>query len=405
MDAHLLRAEFHHRRGAFFYVFAMAQFVDRNCRFVAMRDRPDDVLRSECGIPAEEHIGNARLHRDLIDDGHAPSVEFETDVALDPWKRIFLPDRHQYVVALHQHVRLTGGYQLAMALGVVCSSYFLKHDAAKLAVLVFEFQRHQKIENGNAFVLRVFFLPRRGFHFLKAAAYDHFDFLAAEPLRRTAAVHRGIAAAEHNHALADFIDMSERHAGEPVDADMNIFCRFFAPRNVEIAPARRAGADEDRIVFLGEQLFKAVDEAATLELDADIEDIADFLVDHGFGQPKFRNLRADHSAGLRVAIEYCDLIAERCEITRDGERCRSRANQRNALAVFLGGRFRQTFADVFLVVGSDALKPADRNGLRFAGSVCRDRHTQRIIFLDATAAACRFARAVAGAAQNPGENV
>ena len=59
------------------------------------------------------------------------------------------------------------------------------------------------------------------------------------------------------------------------------------PGDIEVAPARRAGADEDRVVVLREQLLQAVDVAATAELDADIEDIADFLVDHRFGQPKF----------------------------------------------------------------------------------------------------------------------
>ena len=41
--------------------------------------------------------------------------------------------------------------------------------------------------------------------------------------------------------------------GQPVDADMDVGGRFLPAGNVEIAAARRAGADEDRVEILGEQ--------------------------------------------------------------------------------------------------------------------------------------------------------
>ena len=69
------------------------------------------------------------------------------------------------------------------------------------------------------------------------------------------------------------------------------------PGIVEVAPARRAGADEDRVVVLGEQRLQAVDALAAAELDAEVEDVADLLVDHRFGQAEARDLRADHAAG------------------------------------------------------------------------------------------------------------
>src|SRR5437762_8237863 len=63
----------------------MAQFVDRDRRLMAVRDGPDNVLRPERRIPAEEHVGQGRLHRLRIDRGHAPAIELDADVALDPF--------------------------------------------------------------------------------------------------------------------------------------------------------------------------------------------------------------------------------------------------------------------------------------------------------------------------------
>ena len=118
--------------------------------------------------------------------------------------------------------------------------------------------------------------------------------LAAEAARGAAAVHRGVAAAEHDHALADLVDVAEGDAGEPVDADVDVGGGFLAAGHVEVAAARRAGADEDRVVALGQQRLQAVDALAEADLDADVEDVADLLVDH--------RSRAGGSAGSGVRI-------------------------------------------------------------------------------------------------------
>ena len=74
------------------------------------------------------------------------------------------------------------------------------------------------------------------------------------------------------------------------------------PGNVEVAAARRAGADEDRVVAFGEQRLQAVDALAEARLDAaDAEDVADLLVDHLLGQAEARDLAADHAAAARLA--------------------------------------------------------------------------------------------------------
>src|SRR5438876_7989536 len=98
--------------------------------------------------------------------------------------------------------------------------------------------------------------------------------------------------------------MAERHARQPVDADVDVLGGFPAARDVEVAAARRAGADEDRIPALGEQRLHAVDVAAAAKLHAEVEDVAALLVDDTIGQAELWYLRAHHPAGAEVRIEH-----------------------------------------------------------------------------------------------------
>jgi len=86
-------------------------------------------------------------------------------------------------------------------------------------------------------------------------------------------------------------------------------------------------------------------------------------------------------------VEYGDVVTQRREIARDGERRGAGADAGDAPAVFLCGGLRHPRLDVTLVVGGDALQAADRDGFRLLA----------VIFFDATPPARRLARAVAGA--------
>ena len=70
---------------------------------------------------------------------------------------------------------------------------------------------------------------------------------------------------------------------------MDVGGGFLAAGDVEVAAARRARADEDRIPVLGEQRFQAVDALAADEFDAEVEDVVAFLVDDRFRQPEARD--------------------------------------------------------------------------------------------------------------------
>src|SRR3954469_7822091 len=136
---------------------------------------------------------------------------------------------------------------------------------------------------------------------------------------------------------------------------MDVGGGFLATGDVELATARRAGANEDSIIFFAEPLLQAVDALAALELDAEVEDVIGLLVDHGIRQAEFWNLAPHHAARLGIGIEYSAVIAKRREVARHRQRSRTAADKGNALAV-LCKRFRHPVFDVVLEVGGDALQ-------------------------------------------------
>src|SRR5262249_17707077 len=159
---------------------------------------------------------------------------------------IGLADRHKVAAALRIELRL----------------HLLKYHSSQPARLMGELLRHQPVEDRDALVHRVLFLPSRCLHLLEAAADDDCHLLATEPARRSTAIHRRVAAAEHDDTAPDLVDMAEGDAGQPVDADMDMAGRFASTRNVEIAAARRAAPDKDRIPFVTQQRLQATDKFA-----------------------------------------------------------------------------------------------------------------------------------------------
>src|SRR3546814_14701907 len=83
-----------------------------------------------------------------------------------------------------------------------------------------------------------------------------------------------IAAAEHQHALADPSDVAEVDVGQPVEADVDVRRAFPASRQVAVAPARGAAADEDGVEVLREQFLHRIDAPVADEIDAPVADVA-----------------------------------------------------------------------------------------------------------------------------------
>src|SRR5580698_6462387 len=170
---------------------------------------------------------------------------------------------------------------------------------------------------------------------------------------------------------------------------MDVLGRFLAARNIEIAAAWCAAADENRVVIFGQHRLQAVDALVADELDAEIENVIAFLVDHAFRKTEFRNLRTHHAAGFWILIEHDAFIAHRGKVPCHSERGRATAHERDALAVLLFDGLRHPVLDVTLEIGGDALQAADRDGLS----------------LDASAAACGLTWAIAGAPENSRKHV
>lgn len=211
VDAHLLRGDVHLRQRALGDVLAREQPVDRQRGVVTVRDGPDDVLGAEGGVAAEEHLRICRDESLRIDLGHVPLVELDAAVLFDPGEGVLLADRDQHVVAFEGLVGLARGNEIAAAFGVVLRLHLLEGDAGELAVVVNEGNGNEEVEDRDILVDRVFLLPGRGLHLVEAGAHDNLDVFAAKPARGAAAIHCGVAAAEHDHALADLVGMAERH--------------------------------------------------------------------------------------------------------------------------------------------------------------------------------------------------
>src|SRR5258708_2958697 len=103
VDAHLRTDEVHPLRRPLRERNALTKVVDADRRLMRVLDRPDDVERTPRRVSAEEDAGPRALVGDLVDDGRAPLVELDPDVALDPRKRSLLADREDDVGRGEEH--------------------------------------------------------------------------------------------------------------------------------------------------------------------------------------------------------------------------------------------------------------------------------------------------------------
>ena len=234
------------RRAGRHHVFALQVQVDGDGGRVSLGHRGDDVFRTERRVAAEEHVRQGRLERLLIQHGHAPLVERQADIAFNPREGVLLTDGYQYLVAGHGF-HAARGDQRPLATGVTLDFHMLELDARQHAAVVLEGHRHHAVADDNAFVECFFLLPGRGLHLVEAGTHDNLHVLGAKAARRTAAVHGGVATAQHHHAAPHGFHMAERQIRQPFDTDMNMGRRLGAPGQVCLAAARCTRAHEDGI--------------------------------------------------------------------------------------------------------------------------------------------------------------
>ena len=349
---------------------------------------PDDVLRSPGGIAAEEHVGARRLERCLVHHWHVPLVERDADVALDPREGVVLTDGEDDRVARHDD-RLNHRAGLTPVRRGPLQPLELHAD--ELAVFDHEALRRVILDDVDAFFLGILELPWRRFEKFASATRDHVGVGATEPARRAAAIHGGVAHADDEYLLANRLDMAEVHRAEPLDADVDLVAHGRVPssRNVELFALGGAAAHEDGVVLLIEQRAQARYRRVVPDLGAHVDDALRLLIEHLLGETERRNVHAHQATRLRVLFVDHDLVAERQEVVRYGERRWAGADERDALAVAVGDRLREIGADVVAQIGGHALETADGDGRA----------------VNATASAGGLAGAIAGSSQNAGKDV
>ena len=307
-------------------------------------------------------------------------------LALDERKRVVLPDREHDRVARKD---LASDDLLLQPLGSLDRPELVELHPGQHAVLDDEAHRLQVLDDLDALFLGVLELPRRRLEVLSRLARDDLDVGGAEPLRRPAAVHGGVADADDEHALADRLHVAEVNRLQPLDADEDLVGVVTAG-DVQLLALRRAASDEDRVELVAvEQRLQAVHRRVVADLDAHVDDVADFLVEDVFGQAERGNVDAHQPAGPRQLLENRHLVAERREVVGDRERGGARADEPDLLAVRDRRRFRQQVLHLVTIVRRDALQPADGDGLS----------------IDARAPAGRFARPVAGTPEDSRKDV
>jgi hypothetical protein len=184
----------------------------------------------------------------------------------------------------------------------------------------------------------VFLLPGRRLHLLEAGAHDDLHVLAAEARDER---QQSIAVLPPPSTITrlPILSMWPKETLTASRCRYGCWLRgFLAAGNVEIAPARRAGADEDRVVA-SRAAPSGCRRAAAAKSRRRDRGCSRLLVDHRIRQAEFRDLRAHHAAGLRVAVEDHDLVAERREVARDGQRGRAAPMQATRLPFFWRGPF------------------------------------------------------------------
>jgi hypothetical protein len=307
---------------------------------------------------------------------------------LDPREGRLLADRDDGVVA-REGLQGSAGRHQQTAPVLVDRPDRLEHHGRETAAVHDELLGHQTVMNGDALAPNIVLLPGRRLHLGERRAGNDRHASAAQAPRRARTIHRGVAAADYHHALADAADVAEPDVGEPFHADVDVCGGGDAAGKIEVEPARRAGADEHGIRPLCEQRLEAPDIRGAAELDAEVEDVADLLVNYSLGHAEMRDAGAHHAAGHRISVEDDAAVTERRQVTGDGKGRRAAVHEGDALAVPAGGELRQERADLALVIGRGTLQAADRHRL----------------LLHPAAAAGGLARPIAGATQDAGEDI
>ena len=267
------------------------------------------------------------------------SSNANAEIALDPRKRVFLPDRDEHVVARESaRAARRSAASCRRPRSSRCAATFSNTHAGQPAALVRELQRHEVVVDRDALVHRVFLFPRQTPSSRRSP--ERTTTCTSSPPSRRELRQQSIAVLPPPSTTTrlpirvvwpnDTDDSQSMPIWMLAAASLRPGMSRSRPRG---APLPMNTASHFSVASRREQLRERIDARATAELDAAVEDVAHLLVDDAIGKPELGNLRAHHAARLRVAVEHDAFVAERREIARDGQRRGTGADQRDALAV------------------------------------------------------------------------
>jgi hypothetical protein len=118
---------------------------------------------------------------------------------------------------------------------------------------------------------------------------------------------------------------------------------------------------KDGVETLAQQRLHALHGRVVANLHAHIQDVVDLFAKHLLRQPERRDIGTHQPARLILLFKNRDLIAQRHQIVRHGERSRARARQRDAFAVLSAQALWAADASLHRDVGRHALQTANRN--------------------------------------------
>ena len=349
--------------------------------------------------PPKNTFGTRRLQRDLVEHRHAPFVERRCrSRARSRGRRS--PGRPR--PARRRIRRAASGSPVGTRLRRPLSSYtaftFSKRHAGQLAVVVHERLGHEEVEDRDALVHARLPSPRA--RPSSPRSRERTITFTSSPPRRCDVRQQSIAVLPPPSTITRlpiFVDVAEGHRRQPVDADVDVRRRFLAAGDIEVAPARRAAADEDRVVALGQQRLhrcRCARRRGTRRPGRGCSRL-----------PRRSPLRAGGSAGSGVRIMPPALaspsntvtsIAERREVARHGERRRARRRRRRCACRSSSPALR---------AGARGCRPCSRRRRASGGRSRPARACSALLFLDAAAPAGGLAGPVAGAPEDAGEDV
>jgi hypothetical protein len=154
---------------------------------------------------------------------------------------------------------------------------------------------------------------------------------------RAAAVHRGVADADDQHALADRLDVAEVNRLEPLDADVDVDRASCGPGSRAPCRAARRCRRTPRRTPSPSSAFRLSTGVSVADIDAHVEDVADLLVEHLLGQAEGGDVDAHQPAGRGGFSKIGDTRSRAASGRCHRERGRAGADERDALAVLLRG--------------------------------------------------------------------